>query len=90
MSENEYYDAWLKQVTQLQMPPIMTTDSNVSGPYWTMDRLANLNSAYENTQSAYAIAFGISAVDGPLPFVDVVAYTAASIYSAAWWFHALS
>ena len=88
--KDEYYDAWLEQVTQLQMPPVMSTDTNESGPYWTMDRMANVYSAGKNTQSAFRIAVGISAVDGPLPFVDVAAFTAASIYSAAWWFHALS
>lgn len=87
---NEYYDQWIHQITQLQMPPVISTDTNESGPYWTIERGANIYTAGRNTRTAFSIAAGISAVDGPLPFVDVAAFTAATLYSAAWWTYALS
>ena len=87
---NEYYQLWLEHQEQLSMPPIKTGDSNSEGPYWTVDRAHNVHAAGRHTRTAFAMAAGVSAVDGPLPFADIIAYSAATLYSAAWWTYALS
>jgi hypothetical protein len=87
---NQYYETWLEHCEQLQMPVIPTSDANSEGPYWTLDRANNVHTAGRQTRSAFTMATAMAAVDGPLPFVDVAAYTAATLYSAAWWTYALS
>ena len=87
---NEYYQAWLDHKEQFEMPPIKTSDANSEGPYWTIDRAHNVHAAGRQTRSAFTLAATIAQADGPLPFADVIAYTTASFYSAAWWMHALS
>jgi len=87
---NQYYETWLEHCEQLRMPVIPTSDANSEGPYWTLDRANNVYTAGRQTRSAFTMATAMSAVDGPLPFVDVAAYTAATLYSAAWWTYALS
>lgn len=88
--KNEYYQIWLEHQEQLQMPVIPTSDANSEGPYWTLERANNVHTAARQTRSAFVMAGAMSAVDGPLPLVDVVAYSAATIYSAAWWTYALA
>lgn len=87
---NEYYDLWLEHKEQFEMPPIPTGETNSDGPYWTVERGMRVHSAGRQTRSAFALATAVAQVDGPLPFVDVAAYSAATLYSAAWWIYALS
>ena len=87
---NEYYELWLEHQEQFSMPPIKSAESNHDGPYWTVDRAHNIHTAGRQTRSAFTMATAVSQIDGPLPFVDVAAYTAATLYSAAWWMYALS
>jgi len=87
---NQYYETWLQHCEELQMPVIASTDTNNAGPYWTMDRAVNVHTAGRQTRSAFTMATALAAVDGPLPFVDVAAYTGATLYSMAWWHYALS
>lgn len=87
---NEYYQLWLEHQEQLSMPPIKTTDANSEGPYWTLERAHNIHSAGRHTRRAFTMAVAVSQADGPLPFADVIAYSSATLYSAAWWIHALS
>ena len=87
---NEYYEAWLAHKNQLEMPIILSSDSNESGPYWTMQRALDVHTAGKQTATAFRFAAAVSAVDGPLPFADAIAYTGASLYSMAWWHRALA
>lgn len=87
---NQYYEAWLEHTEQLHMPPVHSTDTNEDGPYWTVQRVLDSKEAARHTRMAFQSAAAISAIDGPLPFVDVIAYGGATLYSAAWWIAALS
>lgn len=87
---NEYYQLWLEHQEQLSMPPIKTADSNSEGPYWTVDRATNIHAAGRHTRSAFTMATAAAAIDGPIPAADIIAYSAATLYSAAWWIYALS
>jgi hypothetical protein len=87
---NQYYQVWLEHQEQLQMPVIPTSDANSEGPYWTLERAQNIHIAGRHTRSAFTMASAMAAVDGPLPFMDVASFSVAGLYSAAWWFYALS
>ena len=87
---NEYYELWLEHKEQLSMPPIPSAETNSDGPYWTVERGMRAHSAGRHTRSAFTLATGVAAIDGPLPAADIIAYTAATFYSAAWWIYALS
>lgn len=87
---NQYYQTWLDHQEQLQMPVIPTSDANSEGPYWTLERATNVHTAGRQTRAAFTMASAMAAVDGPLPFMDVASFTVAGLYSAAWWYSALS
>lgn len=87
---NEYYELWLDHKEQFEMPTIPTGETNSDGPYWTVERGMRVHSAAGHTRRAFTVATAVAAVDGPLPFADVLAYSAATLYSAAWWTYALS
>ena len=72
------------------MPVIPTSDANSEGPYWTLERATNVHTAGRQTRAAFTMASAMAAVDGPLPFMDVASFTVAGLYSAAWWYSALS
>ena len=87
---NEYYQAWLEHKDQLEMPTILSSDANESGPYWTLERSLDVHTAGKQTTASFKLAAAVAAVDGPLPLVDVVAFSAATVYSAIWWHRALA
>ena len=87
---NEYYELWLEHKEQFEMPPIKTSETNYDGPYWTVERAHRVSSAGRHTRRAFTMATAVAQADGPLPFVDIAAYSAATLYSAAWWTYALS
>lgn len=87
---NKYLELWMEHQEQFQMPEIKTAEANHDGPYWTVDRAHNVHSAARQTRAAYSTATAFAAMDGPMPFMDVAAYSAATLYSAAWWIHALA
>jgi len=87
---NQYLELWMEHQEQFQMPDIKTSEANHDGPYWTVERAHNVHTAGRQTRSAFTTAAAVASVDGPLPFMDVAAYSAATLYSAAWWIHALA
>lgn len=79
---------WLHNANMI-FPTMLTSDSDDDARQFTEDSLA-LATAIEKTRRAIQLGIALAAIDGPLPFMDVVGFGVTSALAGYAWYEYFS
>jgi hypothetical protein len=82
---NQYKHEWMHRTMMLPMQAMSSSIDDLEQNQRKLDQDAKLAKAINRTTKAAIVGIGLSAIDGPLPVMDVVGLGVASLMATIAW-----
>lgn len=82
---NQYKEEWMHRTLMLPMQAMSSSIDELEQQQRKLDQDAKLAKAINRTTKAALVGIGLSAIDGPLPVMDVVGLGVASLMATIAW-----
>ena len=82
---NQYKEEWMHRCMLLPMQSMSSSIDEMEQNRRKLDQDAKLAKAINRTTKAALVGIGLSAIDGPLPVMDVVGLGVASLMATIAW-----
>ena len=82
---NQYKEEWMHRTLMLPMQSMSSSIDELEQQQRKLDQDAKLAKAINRTTKAALVGIGLSAIDGPLPVMDVVGLGVASLMATIAW-----
>lgn len=82
---NQYKEEWMHRTMMLPMQAMSSSIDELEQHQSKLDQDAKLAKAINRTTKAALVGIGLSAIDGPLPVMDVVGLGVASLMATIAW-----
>ena len=83
---NPYKEEWMMKSSFIQTAQISSPDRDSEQPSMSTDDAGDLGVAVAKTNRAIILGAAISAIDGPVPVMDVVGFSVAAITAGLAWY----
>jgi hypothetical protein len=83
---NPYKEEWMMKSSFIQTAQISSPDRDPQDNHMSADDAGDLGVAVAKTNRAIILGAAISAMDGPLPVMDVVGFSIAAVTAGLAWY----